>query len=58
MSLPERFTAGMRDLASQMSRVRDSFTKRAALRRRQSERAISEAERLDRIRNPDKYRGR
>ena len=58
MNLPDRITRGLRQLAGHLYRLPQAVIKRTGLSRQQHARDVLEAERLDRIRNPHKYRGR
>ena len=58
MNLLERIRRGLGRLAGQFDRLPQAIIQRTELRRRRAAHDVLETERLDRIRNPHKYRGR
>jgi hypothetical protein len=56
VKLLRRIGRELRELVIQIYRLPEAVIEENNLRRRQAEREVLEAERLDRIRNPHKYR--
>jgi hypothetical protein len=58
VSLLERISHALGSLAGFICRLPQTLIQRTELRRLRAAHDVREAERLDRIRNPHKYRGR